>query len=177
MDIFAGLAEMQGRMAAGDWAAFEAHYAQLCSAVDSSVAERIAAVDLDYYNDRQYDAYCKALKKARSADAAALYFEYDLDNDWQSTFFVCREYAEPDIGDDDWACRWAAQVRGSCVPKFAEIYGRTEKFGVTPAAVAVTLYLIARTEAALAATVARKPPGAIKVCIGFHDQDPIHRLP
>jgi hypothetical protein len=139
-------------------------------------ARRIASTDFNYYNERQYDAYCKALKKVRTADARAIYFEYDIDNSWRSSFYVCKEYAELEVGDDDWACRWVSQVRGCGIPEFTEIYNTTDTFCATPEATAITLYLIARTTAALKATVIRKSPGTIKICIGFHDQDPIHRL-
>lgn len=176
MDIFAELAMMQERIQANQWDAFESHYQSLCASADSEMARCIAGTDLSYYNDRQFDAYCKALKKARSVEARAIYFEYDLDNDWQSSFYICKEYAELEAADDDWACRWVSQVRGSCIPAFTKIYSRTDKFGQTPLAIAITLFLIARTTAALRATVARKSPGTIRICLGFHDQDPIHRL-
>lgn len=176
MDISAELAKMQERILTENCDAFEARYNNICAAANSEVAKRIAGTDLNYYNERQFDAYCKALKKARSADAIAIYYEYDIDNDWRSSFFVCKEYAPLEIGDDDWACRWIAQVRGSGISEFTEVYNATDKFCNTPVATAITLFLIARTTAALKKTVARKPPGTIKICIGFHDQDPIHRL-
>lgn len=176
VDIFAELTKMQDRLLTNTWDVFQTHYEGQCAAANPEVARQIADTELNYYNDRHYDAYCKALKKARSADALAIYFEYDIDNDWQSSFFVCKEYADLEVGDDDWACRWLAQVRGSCISKFAGVYNATDKFCRTPEATAITLFLIARTAAALKMTVARKPPGTIKICIGFHDQNPIHRL-
>lgn len=176
MDIFAELAEMQRRILANDWSAFEKHYETICHAANPSAAKQIASADLGYYSDRKFGAYCKALKKAQSAHAPAIYFEYDLDNEWQSSFFICNEYAEPEAGDDDWACDFDTSVRASSIPEFAEIYDSTDKFCCSPEATAITLFLIARTTAALRAVVSRKLPGTVRICIGFHDQNPIHRL-
>ena len=36
--------------------------------------------------------------------------------------------------------------------------------------------MIARTAEALSMVVDRKPDVRLPICIGFHDQDPIHRL-
>ena len=176
MEIVAELAKMQRRILTNDWDTFESDYEKICASANPDVARRIASTNFSYYNERQYDAYCKALKKARAAAARAIYHEYDIDNSWQSSFYVCQEYAEPEAGDDDWACRWTSEVRGSGLAEFTKIYNGTDTFCETPEATAITLYLIARTTAAFKATVMRKSPGTIKICIGFHDQDPIHRL-
>lgn len=167
---------MQNRILDCDVDAFESHYRLQCEAHDSAVAARIAKVDLDYYGDRQFDAYCKAIKKAKATQAPAIYFEYDLDNDWKSSFFVCKKYTPPEVGNDDWACHWHSAVPGSCIPEFAQIYDSTDKFCRTPHATAITLYLIARTSSAIKRLSMRKPSGIVKLCMAYHDQDPIHRL-
>jgi hypothetical protein len=131
---------------------------------------------MEYYEDRLFSAYCEALKEARRTAAKAVYFEYDLDNDWHAWFFVCPEYRRLEEQDDDWACSWASDHQAPSNPEFAEIYGATEKFCETDRATAITLALIARTIIALNSVVERERPGEIVVCIGFHDQDPVHRL-
>ena len=139
--------------------------------------KKIDAVRLaDDALDRLFGAYCKALKASRKHGAAAIYFEYDLDNDWTGNFFVCPSYNPLSVGDDDWACDYISAIRTPGIYEFGQIYKRLGGFCTTDGSTAATLYMIARTSNALSNVVGRKPPDSIAICIGFHDQDPIHRL-
>lgn len=176
IEVFAELAEMQTLITRDGMEETVRHYGELCRRYSDKV-DRIDAVQFDsYYLDHLFGAYCKALKKARKNGAAALYFEYDMDNEWHSTFFVCPTYSSPAVGDDDWACDYLAAVATPGIYNFAKIYGELDGFCTNDSSTAATLLMIARTAQAVSAVVDRKPDERLTICIGFHDQDPVHRL-
>lgn len=106
--------------------------------------------------------------------AAALYFEYDMDNDWQSSFFICNDYTMLSEEDDDWASDWISSVKGPDLKEFAKIYAENG-FDYNEEAIGITLYLIIKT-VILFGKVAESIEINIPICIGFHDQDPIMRI-
>lgn len=115
------------------------------------------------------------LEHAAAARARALYFEYDLDNDWGGDFFLCERYAPESAGDDDWACDWLADSPGPAFAEASKIYLENH-FDRTPMAKGSTLYLVARTVASFGRSCGAihvQPPA---VCIGFHDQSPVFRI-
>lgn len=175
MDVFAELESLQSAILRRETAAAKDYYAELCRR-HGDQAKRIASVQLSDYSDRLFDAYCKALKASHRGNAAAIYFEYDLDNNWNANFFVCPDYAPLSVGDDDWACGYTSIIRTSGIYEFGKIYNKLERFCTTSASTAATLYMIARTTNALSEVVDRKPQDKFAVCLGFHDQNPIHRL-
>ena len=176
MNAFAELANMQEIFSRLGTGAAVTHYAGLCGK-DNEYFERIKAVRLvDDALDRIFGAYCKALKAARKNDAAAIYFEYDLDNDWNANFFVCPTYNPQSFGNDDWACNYTSSIRASGIYEFGRIYKQLGGFCKNDTSTAATMYMIARTSNALMDVVERKPHDSLAICIGFHDQDPIHRL-
>jgi hypothetical protein len=176
MDIFHELDLMQRRIIDGDWPQFEKHYAKACSSDAPNLATKIEAVDLgSYHSDRLFGSYCKALKKANKSSASAIYYEYDMDNDWDTNFFVCPEYAPREAGDDDWACEYNGVVRAPGIYDFGKIYSSLGGFCTDQTGTSAILYMIARTVVSLKEILDRKPSTKV-VCMAFHDQDPVHRL-
>jgi hypothetical protein len=176
MDIYEHLASMKPVIARRDWDGLEASYRKCCmDFADEAQASKIAALNFASYQAALDGWFAEAIRQAREANAKALYFEYDLENNWQSRFFLCGEYNAEELGDDDWACDWLADIEGPDFPAACEIY-LENNFDRTPLAKGSTLYLVARTVAALGRCVDNHLSGEIAVCIAYHDQDPIMRL-
>ncbi|MBJ7968333.1 hypothetical protein JDS84_33600, partial [Bacillus cereus] len=76
---------------------------------------------------------------ANQNSAEAIYFEYDMDNDWNSTFFICDEYTKLSEEDDDWASDWISEVEGPDLKEFAQIYNEN-RFDNNEKALGTTLY-------------------------------------
>ena len=106
----------------------------------------------------------------------AIYFEYDLDNGWDSHFFLCQDYRRADENDEDWACEWLSAFNGPGNPTLARLYKENKSFDETPFALGSTLYLVARTVATFGSAFGTmKQPPPCSVCMAFHDQNPIIR--
>lgn len=176
MDIFQHIAQMKTHVARRDWNGLERAYRQVCvELAGEGQASKIASLDFLSYQDDLNRAFTEAIRQAQDLNAKAVYFEYDLDNDWQANFFLCDEYNQEDRGDDDWACDWLAVVKAPAFPTASAIYSENH-FDGTATARGSTLYLIARTVASLGRCLDGDPSGSLAVCVGFHDQDPIMRL-
>lgn len=138
------------------------------------VAERISKLAFDKYEKRLEKSFIKAAR-AEAIQALALYFEYDLDNNWSSNFYVCDLYnSEED--DDDWAADWYDDevIEG---PSFAATQAVYQSgFDDTPKALGTTLYMVARTVAAFGRCFDKHATPGPAICIAFHDQTPIMRL-
>ena len=176
MNVFDELSNMQKLIFNNNWGEFEKHYHSLCESYSPDLAKQIASGESQYLTDRIFGSYCKALKKARKNNAKAIYYEYDLDNDWKTAFFVCPEYYPINEKNDDWACHWLSDHIAPGIHDFGKIYAKLGGFCNSDENTAVTLYMIARTTSILNSIIQRKPPQNINICIGFHDQDPIHRI-
>jgi len=176
MDFFKHLEEMQQDALEGDWDAFEDRWYEVCvDLCGEEAAQRIADIDLEPYTDEVAEALKEAHRLALENDATAIYFEYDPDNDWQGTFFICPDYAALDDGDDDWACDAVEEREGPSLPVFAKLW--PEDASESDETLGRTLYLIARTAGAYALATDQLPGGDnIAITIAFHDQDPILRV-
>ncbi|MEH6964493.1 hypothetical protein V7079_25035 [Priestia megaterium] len=178
MDIFDYLEEMQVELFQKSFEEIEAKYYQLCSTIaGDNVAERIRNINLDILQTKLKSSLPKALYIANEQSVEAIYFEYDMDNEWESTFFVCDEYSSLSEEDDDWDSEWIAEIEGPINREFAQIYqengfDETEK----AKAKAVTLFLVIRTVTALGTVAQSMKVNVPPLCIGFHDQDPIMRI-
>ncbi|MBW2109798.1 MAG: hypothetical protein JRI36_14220 [Deltaproteobacteria bacterium] len=160
-----------------DWTGLESRFQELANELAGvTQADRIAKIDFSKYQKSLSENLHRAIKLASNQEAKALYFEYDLDNDWQSTFFICDEYVPESEGNDDWACEWVEDLAGPKFPVLSEIY-LENGFDRTEVAKGCTLYLIARTVATFGRCLDEYPaPATLAVCVAFHDQDPIFRL-
>lgn len=175
MDIFDYLEEMQVELFQKSFEEIEAKYYRLCSTIaGDNVAERIRSINLDILQIKLKSSLKKALYIANEQSVEAIYFEYDMDNEWESTFFVCDEYNSLSEEDDDWASDWIAEIEGPINSEFAQIY-QENGFDTTEKSKAVTLFLVIRTVIALG-EVSQSMKVNVPLCIGFHDQDPIMRI-
>lgn len=176
MDIYAHLSDMKSFIASRDWNGLESAYRGLAAELaGEEQVGRIARLAFPAYQLRLQPYLTKARTAAARHSAKAIYFEYDLDNDWQSAFFICDKYNSESAHDDDWACNWTEDFRG---PDFAEasaIY-RENPFDRTPVAQGSTLFLVARTVASFGRCCEQAGLLAVTTCMGFHDQDPIMRI-
>ncbi|MCM3016667.1 hypothetical protein M3582_01095 [Priestia megaterium] len=175
MDIFDYLEEMQVELFQKSFEEIEAKYYRLCSTIaGDNIAARIRNISLDIFQTKLKSSLQEALHIANKQSVEAIYFEYDMDNEWESTFFICDEYSSLSEGDDDWASEWIGEIEGPLNKELAQIY-QENGFDATEKAKVVTLLLVIRTVTALG-TVAESMKVNVPLCIGFHDQDPIMRI-
>lgn len=137
-------------------------------------AADIKEIDLKGYINELESSLLTLLDSSDINRAKALYFEYDLDNSWDSNLYACDRYSELEEEDDDWASEWVYEVTGPSHTLFSDLYAKYG-FDSSKEAVFSTLYLIARTVCAYKSAVT-KFNLSLPLCIAFHDQDPIMRL-
>jgi hypothetical protein len=158
----------------GDWAAFEARASTLATALVPQ--GELAAIW--HFPLVQYESALASMIDEGEALAdegiQALYFEFDMDNDWRSALFLCRDFSPVDAHDDEWASVWERWVAGPSLPHFAELMA-TEGFSGSPRADAMTTLLVARTEASFGRAYHRTRRQFPAAC-AFHDQAPITYL-
>jgi hypothetical protein len=176
VDIYEHISQMKPFIASNDWEHLEHAYRTLAAQLaGAQQAARIAALDFASYQSRLSPFVVDAVMGAEVLKARAVYFEYDLDNLWQSGFFLCGEYKSESADDEDWACDWIEDFGGPDFPEASKIY-LENGFDRTTAAKGSTLYLVARTVAAFGRCVVHSAPPGLTVCIAFHDQVPIMRI-
>jgi len=177
MKIFEYLDLMREHLKEQDWDETESKYRELAVKMcGEKLAGRIAKVDLSEYQDALCESLSKAVEQAENLTAKAVYFEYDIDNDWQGVFLICPDYLPESEEDDDWACEWDDEVEGPSLTPFAKIYKKYGAYGDDEKGNGVTLFLIARTVCTFARCVDQLASTQVAICIGFHDQDPIWRI-
>lgn len=195
MDIFEQIEDLKRFVTAHDWNGLENHtFAVATQLAGRPQAAKIKAVDLAAYGTAILTGLRQAVGKVQAHKA--IYFEYDLDNDWQGSFFLCPDYNPSSAGDDDWACRYDGTIKGPIQKALSQVYAENG-FDTTDAAIGSTVYLIGRTVATfgratdglskttpqessffgrLLAKGSRSTTAEIAICIAFHDQDPIMRV-
>lgn len=177
MKIFDHLEEMYEFLRENDWDDLEAEYRERAEKWSGKkVADKIHSVKLKSYANKLEDALTRAVETAESLPAKAVYFEYDIDNDWKSYFYICPEYYPENEEEEEWAGEWEERIKGPSLPAFAKIYDKNGGHGDDDSGNGVTLYLISRTVAALGRALDDIPSTSLAVCIGYHDQEPIWRL-
>ncbi|MFB8426641.1 hypothetical protein ACFC4S_32140 [Priestia megaterium] len=175
MNIFDCLDELQGELFEKSYEEMEAKYYELCSTnVEGNEAERIHNINLDTFQTQVKSSLQEAVHIVNAQSAKAIYFEYDMDSDWESTFFICDGYSSLFEEDDDWASDWIDEIEGPSNKEFAQIY-QENSFDATEKERVITLFLIVRTLVAFAKAV-KNIKVDVPLCIGFHDQDPIMRI-
>ena len=140
-----------------------------------SLARRIGEVDLNPYKAALSLGLAEAEKSAGEHRAGAIYFEYDMDNGWDGRFFVCGRYTPEPSKEEDWTDEWVAEFEGPGIPEFGGFY-RDFGFDRTDQAKGSTLYMIARTVAALCRCVDPGAVGGAALCIAYRGQNPILRI-
>jgi hypothetical protein len=183
MDIYQHIDLMLPYINRRDWTSLEAEYKQLATRLAGpEVANAISSVEIVEYETALRNAMASAYEKIEQSSAAkaiaakAIYFEYDLDNFWQSNFFICQDYNSLVAADEDWACDWIEEVKGPEFQAFAELYDSTHGFDTTDLDKGTTLYLVARTVAAFGRCAEHFLIKPYALCLAFHDQDPIMRI-
>jgi len=176
MDIYAGIDAMREGIRRRAWREVETTAGTYCRELDAKAADAIAALDLAPYRDQIASVLETVLATARAQGSAAVYWEFDLDNGWDSAFFLCGDYAPEVDEDDEWASDFdeAGVVRGPAQSDLARLYGKS--WDGTPAEVARNLFLIGRTVAAFGEASQRIWPTTIPLCAGHHDQDSVFRF-
>ena len=176
MDIDSYFDQMDSYLVAKDWDGLEAKFEEIATRLAGSYqSSRIASIDFSQYQKSLCKSFTTAIERANAFPAKAVYFEYDLDNDWQSSFFICQHYNPGAAGDDDWASDWVDQVNGPDFPELSEIYSE-HHFDKTDTAKGSTLFLVARTVATFGRCIKMYEGNKLALCIAFHDQDPIMRI-
>lgn len=161
-----------------DWVNLELHFYQLASQhAGPDLAGLIRSVALDDYTARLHDfLYQECLRLSHHA-VRALYFEYDLENHWDSRLFICDRYTRSSAGDETWATHWIDSVSGPNLQEFALLY---KQYGGIQAEngkeIALTFYLLARTVAAFGKAVDTVPTHKMAVCIAHRGQKKITRV-
>ncbi|MGE7854719.1 hypothetical protein ACQKNI_00765 [Bacillus sp. NPDC094064] len=174
MDMFQYLEEMQEDIFSLSVKQVEVKYYGICSTLASGAhAERIKMIRLDSYEKSVGKGLRETLEIAESEEVKAIYFEYDLDNEWNSQFYICEEYVPLEEEDDDWASEWTYDIEGPKAIELANLYDENG-FDTSEKAMGITLYLIARTVCSFISACSEVRSN-IQICIGFHDQDPIMR--
>jgi hypothetical protein len=176
MDICEHLNQMKPFIARRDWDGLEREFGRrCCEFAGVAQAERISGISLSDYQSSLERSLSQAVTKARAEGVRGLYFEYDLDDDWQSGFFFCPTYLPESAGSDDWACDFTDSLSGPEMPVLSEIYCENH-FDRTPTALGSTLFLVARTVAAFGRASSGFASPEFAVCMAFHDQTPIMRI-
>jgi len=176
MTIYERLAEMNPYIERSDWDGLERGYLSIAaSLVGAPVLKRAEAVDFSQYEAGLRKPLGQALTRAGEPGVKAIYFEYDLDNNWKSAFYLCLSYFSEDQQDNDWAADWEQRIPGPDLPAASTVY-REHGFAKTDTAKGITLYLVARTVASFGRVVSQARRIGKPICIGFHDQDPIMRM-
>jgi hypothetical protein len=170
--------EMRVHIEVNDWKGLEDKYLHICSQLaGDELAAWIRYLDFGPYLSRLGRAYRKALRHVRAAEPKAIYFEYDMLNDWRGSFFLCPEYLPESARDDDWACEWEARVDGPDFAKLSEVLlidgGKIDQ---DPPARGKSACLIARTLATLGRCMDEHPVVGLSICAAYHGQDPVSRL-
>jgi hypothetical protein len=175
MDIYNYIERMSDYIELKNWNGLESHFKTIAqSLAGEEIASDISEVNLSNYQKQLCADLTLAIEKARNLNAKAIYFEYDLDNDWQSHFFVCQNYNLPTEGDDEWACDWLDEFESTDSPSFGDLY--IPGFDSTEIAKGASLYLIARTVAAFGRCCEKYVTESFAICLAFHDQDPVMRI-
>jgi hypothetical protein len=146
--IYKYLEKMDSYISKADWGGLEKAYEQVAKkSVTEKQVQKILEINLSDYQNKLSKGLVSAVRKAKRTEAKAIYFEYDLDNDWASNFFICPDYKTPDAEDDDWASDWIDEVKGPDCVAFGTLYDTS--FDRTAFARGNNLLLITRTVATL----------------------------
>jgi hypothetical protein len=146
-----------------------------------AAAKQIEAVSLQRFKSELRRGLERAVKSARELGAIAIYFEYDLDNDWEGQFFLCGEYVpqlelETADGGEDWASDWMEAIPGPVQRELTRIYAPQGGFAETPEQAGRTAFLIGRTVAAFGRAIEGLDTQGLAVCMAYHDQSGILRI-
>jgi len=175
MDIYEFLEELQKEILDMllSKCVLEEKYYQLCLEENRDAAIEIRKMDFSNYIDHIAKGYNKAVCLQNNYPIKAIYFEYDMYNDWQTQCFLSDNYNNIQQLDDDWACSWCEDFFLTDFEKLSEIYKKyLRKFDTF-----VNLYLIVRTTLAFREAIGNNlNNNTAAICVAFHDQSIVTRL-
>jgi hypothetical protein len=172
---------IQGFSTQKDWDGLESYFHQYCERfVSAGVASNIKQVNLaeceNYLTTKTNEAF--SLAKAHSVKA--IYYEYNIQNDWASNFYICPNYNPIETQDDDWVVNFIQidELKGfePTAENIPELSGCLYECEGVEERTVVEYYLIARTTAAFGRATQVLDLGNIALCIGFHDQQIVTRI-
>jgi len=174
MEIEAAVDAMRGFVARSDWAGLANKFAQECARVDPGAAHEAMSVDLGSYTAALTRDIATATEVTRPKTRAVLW-EFDVDNDWSSSFFFCSTYRPEVANDDDWAADFDADMttRSVSMPAIAAL--RPASWNGSDVDAARNALLVARTIACFGRASAAWT-GSTPLCAGYHDQSVVFRL-
>lgn len=161
-----------------DWDGLEEDFCLRATvSASEAVAHQISRVPLVQYVKRMRSLIKRAYHKAARSSCQAIYFEFDMDNEWYSTIFVCQDYNPERKKDDEWACDYCDEMVAPTLPKFGVIYSNhvcgQDGEGATDA---VESLLIASTVAAIGRAASGLDLKGVALCVGYHGQDIVFRI-
>lgn len=176
VDMDIAIAKMRPFISSRDWQGLDAYFGELClETAGSSAYEQISTIDLTTYENDLLKGLQESFTQS-SDDIRAIYYEYNMDNNWNGAFYLCRDYKPLSEVDDDWACYVDGMkvIEGPDNLPFSHIY---EDFMFDHCwENVVTSFLIARTIAAFGRALSRQDTKHIRVCMAFHEQNPVLRM-
>jgi hypothetical protein len=173
-NVFSQVEAMKPFLRACNWDALEQQAQTLClEHASEGNTRRIARISLRSYQDALTSALNFAVSRASSSDAKAIYFEFDMDYDWRSWFFICPVF--PEHWDRLLGRDYSEEFDGPEMPRFARIYAELQFIGLASDACMIG-YLIARTFASFGRASQRFAHSGVTLGIAFHDQDEIIRM-
>ncbi len=159
----------------------ESHFYDFCVKLAGvAIADAIRSVDFGEFRSEIKKGITEIMagyisQRANSKrPVKAIYFEYDMDNDWDGVFFPCWKYSPIDENDDEWACYWEENFEGPAVPDFPDM-GIDDWLFESDESVGKFSYAIVRIYIEFARAYF-DVPCPVPVCIGFHDQSEISRV-
>jgi hypothetical protein len=176
LDLVTGLDHLRPLLEARRWPELEWTAQQVCVALSGPFcAERVAAVDTSTYEEELHRAALEAALNC-PPEAHAVYFEFDPDNDWESTFFLCSG-EHPDGGENtEWACDWVHHVAGPDFEPFARLYAEHAGAHRGASGIGCALYLLVRTLVACERALDGVDFGDRVVFVAFHDAEDVLRV-
>ncbi len=169
MSIHKLLSQISAYASRQQWDELESHFHEVCRDLAGvRSATRIAGISTKAYEGALRRAAKKASVQAEKFGSQGVYFEFDLDNGWESSFFLCADY-DPD--DEEWTLEDEHVCKGPRFAQFAQLYD--SRFDDTKCARGVNAYLVARTVAIFGRITAEVSWGHAALCMAFHDQSPI----
>jgi hypothetical protein len=173
VDINARIEAMRPWVSRDDWEGLQRAFGDACRGEAPDMAQRITAVDT-----RPYSASLRGLlaQVGTQLDGGveAVYWEFDVDNSWESAVFLCRSYRPEAAGNDDWASDFDPDdvVQGPGMYELAEL---VRAWNGSDEDAAVNAYLVARTVAAFGDAAADWRADR-PLCAGYHDQWSVFRI-
>ena len=180
MDYYNYFLDLEKFIIDGDLKGAEDFAVKTCKSLGLSdkMLKMINNVNLGNYEKSIEKAIPEAIEVAKEFDAKAIYFDYDIDNDWDSYLFICSDYNSVEDDNEGWSTKWVASINTVSLYEYADIFLKEAKqnFFESNEDTAILLMLIAKTNILFARAALKYKDCGFKICIGYHDQDIATRI-